>query len=462
MANLIQHIKTILQEKNLIPEYSKVVLGVSGGADSIALLHILNELKIDLKFDLHIATLNHGIRQAANDDVAFVQHLTEKYDLPLTKGYEHVPSLAETYKESIESAARRARYDFLAQVAHNTQSKLIATAHHAGDQAETILLYLIRGTGTNGLTGMAYQSPVLKHPHLTLIRPLLSVSQAEINQFCAENDLQPRIDNTNFDTTYRRNALRHEILPQLRNINPQIDSALLRLADIVMVEQSYLNQQYTIICEPQIEYGKRTTVNLEQLRSWHEALQRVALIKIAHHHNCEITYDHITDIIHQVKVGQVGTELYLPNNLRFRISYQKVYFEELSAPMPDAGYPQVDAPITLKLGETIINNWSLSVSDSPRTNYDARLAIPKGTILTVRPRTNGDRWQPMGLGGKSQKLKKWFIDHKIPQYLRDKIPLLCVDGEIAAIILRDDWKIGEKYAVKHNGQSILYFQLRNV
>ena len=462
MANLIHRIKTTIQEKNLIPANSSVVLGVSGGADSIALMLILNNLKFELNFELHIATLNHGIREDANDDIAFVQYLTEKYDLPLTKAYQDVPALAETHKESIESAARRARYNFFAQVAGTIQSTHIATAHHAGDQAETILLHLIRGAGTNGLTGMDYQSPLPNHPDLLLIRPLLAVSQDEINEYCAENELQPRIDSTNFDTTYRRNAIRHEILPQLRNINPQVDSALLRLADIVDVEQSYLHQQYKIICEPHITFGTRTTINLAILRTWHEALQRIAIVQIAEYHNCEITYEHVTDIIAQLKVGQVNTKLALPNNVRFRIGYSDAYFEKQSEPMPEYDYLQIEAPSTLKLGENIINDWVINISDTAIPIYDAKLAIPENSIISLRSRKNGDRWQPMGLNGKSQKLKKWFIDHKIPQHIRDKIPLLCVDDDIAAILLKGSWKVSEKYAVKHNGQSIFYFQLRNV
>lgn len=211
-----------------------VILAVSGGADSLCLADAaLAEWRdVAQKPSFVIAHLNHRIRgEAATADAEFVRAFAAQHRAPYELGEADVPALAQQMNVSIEVAARMSRYDFLARVADQHASGYVATAHHADDQAETVLLRLIRGTGLHGLRGMQARSPMTGAPHLTLLRPLLRVTRAEIEQYCADRGLQPRHDASNDDLQHTRNRIRHELLPVLAEYNPGIRAVLARLAD---------------------------------------------------------------------------------------------------------------------------------------------------------------------------------------------------------------------------------------
>jgi tRNA(Ile)-lysidine synthase len=210
----------------------KVILAVYCGADSLCLAHVVIALAPQLHLQSVIAHLNHGIRGAAADaDADFVQAFAAQHGVPCHIEKANVPKLAAEMNLSLETAARMARYDFLMRAADQHEAKIVAVAHHADDQAETVLHRLMRGTGLAGLRGMAAQSPMPGAPHLTLLRPLLRFGRKDIEQYCADCGLQPRHDATNDDLAHTRNRIRHELLPQLEQYNPGIRAVLARLAD---------------------------------------------------------------------------------------------------------------------------------------------------------------------------------------------------------------------------------------
>ena len=212
-------------------------MALSGGADSLCLAHAVITQPAQLakpSNPLHpiLAHLNHGIRGAAADaDADFVQAFATQHNVPCHIEKADVPKLAVELNLSLETAARMARYDFLARVADQHGAKIVAVAHHADDQAETVLHRLIRGTGLAGLRGMAAHSPMPGAPHLTLLRPLLRFSRRDMEQYCADCNLHPRHDTSNDDLAHTRNRIRHELLPQLEQFNPGIRTVLARLAD---------------------------------------------------------------------------------------------------------------------------------------------------------------------------------------------------------------------------------------
>ncbi len=215
-----------------------VILAVSGGADSLCLadaaLAEWREVahRAAPKPNFIIAHLNHQIRGAAAiADAEFVRAFAAQHSAPCEIGEADVPALAQQMNVSIEVAARMSRYDFLARMADRHGAGYVATAHHADDQAETVLLRLIRGTGLHGLRGMQARSPMTGAPHITLLRPLLRITRAEIEQYCADRGLQPRHDTSNDDLNHTRNRIRHELLPVLAEYNPGIRAVLARLAD---------------------------------------------------------------------------------------------------------------------------------------------------------------------------------------------------------------------------------------
>ncbi len=211
---MLEHVRQIIQKFQLITAGQTLIVGVSGGTDSLVLLHILNQLAPRLGITLHAATLDHQLRgEESVNDVRFVEQICREWSVPVTVGQADVASLAREQQLGIEAGARLARYDFLAGVAHTLGAVGVAVAHHADDQVETVLLHLLRGAGVHGLAGMALRSPVPGHADLSLIRPLLRVSRAEIETYSEQQHLVPRYDSTNSDTSLLRNAIRLEVLP---------------------------------------------------------------------------------------------------------------------------------------------------------------------------------------------------------------------------------------------------------
>ena len=213
----------LIRQQQLIPPGSRLLLAVSGGTDSLVLLHLFSRLSPEFDLSPHVASLDHGLRGTDGAaDAAFVREQADQLGLQVTLG------TAERLRG--EADARRARYDFLAATARACGAQYVAVAHHADDQAETVLLNVLRGSGLRGLAAMRLSAPLPGHPQLTLLRPLLHIRRSELQDWCHAQGLAPRQDASNRDLRLRRNRLRHETLPALRKMNPRVDQALLRLA----------------------------------------------------------------------------------------------------------------------------------------------------------------------------------------------------------------------------------------
>lgn len=241
LPNLTVRVLKTIRQHQLLASGSGVVAAVSGGADSMALLHLLYTLRSKLDIRLHAATFDHGLRgKASAEDAEFVRQCAEKWAIPVTVGRATLDADAP----SIEARARTARYAFLAEVARTVGAGGVATGHHANDQAETVLLHLIRGSGLRGLAGLR---PVASYPlpqshSLMLIRPLLGITRAEIEQYCVEQTIPYRHDATNDLPNSLRNRIRLETLPHLTELNPRIVETLNRFADITALEDNFVQQ----------------------------------------------------------------------------------------------------------------------------------------------------------------------------------------------------------------------------
>lgn len=458
-----QSFETLLQtihHYKLIPPDSTVLIAVSGGADSLALLHWLATHREQLRIKLHVATLNHNLRPESTNDVLFVQQMASRLSLPCTAGFADVPSLAKENHSGTEAAARKARYDFLAKIAKAIKANYIVTAHHADDQSETILMHLLRGSGTKGLVGMKMTGELPYHNEFTLLRPFLHIRRSEIESYCTKYKLQARIDESNFDTQYRRNEIRHEILPRLRQINPQLDAAFLRLAEISSTEQNFMAQIYQENFKSEASFEERVSLSLTKFMKWHPAMQRRFLLDALAHLQTEASFEHIQQAIIIAMKGQVGAITEFPGDARLRVGYSDLFIEPVSLPLPLGDYLQIDKNYEISVpGRTKIGEQYLITTRRPMFKYDACLHIPEGASVYLRTRQPRDRFKPHGMGGHSRKIKKWFIDNKIPAFVRDNLPLLVIDDKIAAIVLPKQWRIAEEFANNKMSQYNVYFKL---
>ncbi|MCL4254133.1 MAG: tRNA lysidine(34) synthetase TilS, partial [Anaerolineae bacterium] len=292
---------------------------MSGGTDSLALAHILADLCHNLQLEIHIATFNHGLRPEATAETQFVGQVAQTLNIPYTIGQGDVLAMQSAQKLSLEEAARKMRYEFLADVARQIGATTIVTAHHQDDQAETVLFQLIRGTGST--LGMRWISPCPYAPQLRLVRPLLTTSRNQLELYCAENGLNPVFDPSNDDITLTRNAIRHQIMPLLEHINPQVSSALARFADIHTESQDALQDIFINTILPFIKQNEDTFhIPREKFRTWHVAYQRKLFTHLLDNIP-NITYEHINHAVHIGMMGANGTIAQFPQGWQLRVMY---------------------------------------------------------------------------------------------------------------------------------------------
>lgn len=228
-------LKTV-KENNLIKKNDVIVVGVSGGPDSIALLYCLNKFKNMLNYKIVCAHINHLIREDSTDDEEFVEKTCENMQIPFYKKRENILELSQKLKKGTEEMGREVRYKFFDEVYKKENANRIAIAHNRNDNAETMLLNIVRGSGMAGLEGIQAEEYGGKY-----IRPLIDVSRKEIEDYCEKYRLHPRIDSTNQENIYTRNIIRNEVLPILNSINPKIEESLSRLSKIIREENEYVN-----------------------------------------------------------------------------------------------------------------------------------------------------------------------------------------------------------------------------
>jgi tRNA(Ile)-lysidine synthase len=461
--NLQKSIRSVIESHHLILMGSTLVVGVSGGTDSLALLHLLTGLREALDFRLHAATLDHGLRGADGAaDAQFVVETAQAWGISVTQGYIDVWTLAQRTGLGIEAAARIARYGFLASVAREVGAAQVAVAHHADDQVETVLLHLLRGSGVSGLAGMAYRDSLPGHPGLTLIRPLLNVTRADLEAYCGEHGLQSRHDASNDDSTYTRNRIRREVLPYLRELSPQLDRRLLQLADLAAVDDDFLETVLGQVVENSVERdGERILLPRAVFTGLHPALQRRFILWAARQFETadDVGYGHTLAAVDVGLNGQVGARALLTGGVQLRLDYNHIVIELEDAPATADNVPLLTSgeqiPVMIPGATPLDAGWTLHTSLTPSETESGRLEIAEGSKVGLRGRREGDRFAPLGLEGHTQKLGKWMIDHKVPQHFRDRLPLVEIDGQIAAIYW-EGWKISHHFAVSSAGQRVVY------
>ena len=306
---ILDKAREAIKKNRLIVKNDKIVIGISGGPDSVALLYLLNSLKKELKLTLHIAHLDHMLRKESHRDKAFVERLAKRLKIPITTGQINVKGLARL--GSLEEIARNARLGFLFKVAKDIKAKKIALGHNLDDQAETVLMRILRGTGLSGLTGIF---PKREIADFQIIRPLIEVRRREIEAFLKKKKIKPRLDTSNLKDIYFRNRIRNRLLPLLeREYNQNIKGVLSNMAESVGCDYDCLNR---LAYKAMKRMGAK--INLKKFLKLHPAIQRMVLrltITRVKGDTRRITFQHIKELEDLILNRPVNSVVDLPKGV---------------------------------------------------------------------------------------------------------------------------------------------------
>lgn len=471
-----------IRRYGLIPPKECIVVGVSGGADSVCLLHILAKWQKELGTKLHVAHLNHQLRGAESEaDAEYVSNLASSLSIPGTIERQDVAAYRGRRSCSLEEAARELRYAFFARVARKVGAHRIAIAHTRDDQVETILMHILRGTGTFGLRGLEPCSPIpASSRQLLVIRPLLEITRDETARYCQEQQLEPRIDASNLSPSFFRNRLRLHLLPLLRSYNPGIDQALLRLADIAKEDSAFIEQQASALWdEVARQEDDAVYLNKDRLTALPIALQRyllrAAVTRLAGDTR-DIEASHI-EAARSLLDKQASKKISLPHGLTCHRGYDEVAIVSAArqAQFPPCPFPPLPGEFALKVpGQTALPGWKVLASvvrvsavplsslgilntneATDQLNLVSRFDLEKtGMKLFVRQRQTGDRFQPLGMKA-PKKLYEFMVDAKIPRSWRDRIPIVCSPWQIVWVV---GWRIDDRVKVTEASNEILRLQ----
>jgi len=457
----LDKVLSTIEKYHMIKKGDRILVGVSGGADSLALLHILVHLQASLSIQVYAAHVNHGLRgDEAKADALFVEEKCREWGVPFFLKEEDVHHLSKVWRISEESAGRVVRYQFFEQVLNEIGGHKIALAHHRDDQAETILHHIIRGTGMKGLQGM---SPVRDGKY---IRPLLEVSRAEIEEYCRKNKLEFRVDRTNQESCYTRNKIRHLLIPFIaKEFNPNISETLVRMAEILREEEDFL-QGICAEISAKICRAKEDLVEIEKagFLSCHRAVKRrilrLSLEKLQHGLQ-ELQLSHIDGVIDLVESSSVGSMLYLPGNILAYHDYDvlRLSIRAPAGPVGPIEYP-LKIPGSVKVPEMGIEVSAERIVKKGVLEFQPMCIFIDGDVvsgdLKVRNRRDGDRFKPIGMKG-TKKLKDYFIDKKIPRLKRDLIPLVADERNIIWVA---GYQIHDDYKIRDGTRNIIKIQIR--
>jgi tRNA(Ile)-lysidine synthase len=412
-----------------------LVVAVSGGPDSICLLHVLFSLRKELGLRLHVAHLDHGLRgEESVGDAQYVLDLCHKLGVPVTIEQRDVRAYQEQHRLTLEEAAREVRYGFFADAADSIGAGCVAVGHTRDDHVETVLLHIIRGTGTRGLRGLQPVSRLhLAGINLTVIRPLLIVSREETAAYCRRHRLHPRLDTSNLSPEFLRNRMRLELLPLLESYNPRIVEALARTARITADDIDVLDKVAQRHWRRTVQKeGNAIVFNRERFRKTAPGLQRV-LLRMALEGLLgtlkDIEARHIEGMLSVIS-KPAGKKVSLPFGLTFVVEYDRFRLErghDDTAPFPllDREYPLAVPGVTAipgwRIQAEVLSGVQKADADNLTALFDFR-CVAGG--IAVRPRRPGDRFQPLGMN-EEKKVGRFMMDAHIPQAWRSRIPIVC-------------------------------------
>ncbi|MTI83311.1 MAG: tRNA lysidine(34) synthetase TilS [Firmicutes bacterium] len=463
--SVVQDVLLTIKKYNMIESGNRVLVAVSGGPDSMALLHILFGLKDQLGIQLHVFHLNHCFRGTESmQDACLVEDTAQLLGVPYTLEKFDVPAYCVQNHKSNQEGAREVRYNLISRISSQIGAARVALGHHADDQAETVIANFLRGSGLTGLKGFL---PLREEFY---IRPLFRLRRKDIEEYCKVNKISYRIDSSNKKTVYKRNQIRLELIPVLEDYNPALVNTLLKTAEVLRAEDEFLENEAGKVCTSPMVSNECNgwVLDIDLLTALPLALQRRVMRKLWSRMVGEpggLGFGHLEVILDLLQEGKGSWESHLPRGIHVTRSYNQLYFKKESESNERAPVDRYHINVP---GETQIPGLGVVVRANVLfrgETLDPEMLPAQEVLLDydklngklfVRTRLHGDRFSPLGMNGAEVKLKKFFIDQKIPWEKRESIPLVTCNGEIA-------WVAGvrpaEKFKVDEASERLLHLSL---
>ena len=430
-------IREYIKKYNMLQEGDGVILGLSGGPDSVCLFFVLLALQAEYELQISAVHINHMIRgQDADEDEVFVRELCQAFDIPLIVEKIDIPALAKISGRSTEEEARIARYEVFEREAERLENSgirgKIAIAHNADDNAETVLFHMARGAGLDGMCGIA---PVRDN----IIRPLLKVPKAEILQFLNENDQPYCVDATNAETEYDRNKIRHDIMPELIEINDRalehisdMTEKLSEVADYISLEARGLLEIAKLPDDKLRKRALSTSPKVIASQALKEYLSRYMPDRK------DVSAIHIDNILSLLSADG-ERQIQLPHGKTLIISYEEIYVlkDDIPTSNPIFNYREFDYKTGMKYPTETYTKWF----DCDRISDN----------IVIRTRAEGD-YLCIDSDGNHKSLQDYFVDQKVPKHLRDQIPLVCDGSHVMWVV---GYRISEYYKITESTTRVL-------
>lgn len=453
---IFEKVLSTIKKYNLIEDGDRIVLGISGGPDSVTLLHILNRLKEKMDIKIYAAHLNHQIRGLkAEEDAFYVAEICESMGIMCFLKSIDVPKYCKENGFSIEEGARYLRYEMFEEIKIKTKSNKIALGHNMNDQAETMLMRIIRGTGLKGLKGIDY----IREDGV--IRPLLDIDRKDIEAYCDNNNLNPRTDESNLETIYTRNKIRLDLIPYIdENFDCNIKEALVRMSSSLKFDNDFIEKEAERFFYEVSKISKdRVDIDIQLYKSLHNAIKlrilKMGINKILGDTK-QIELKHINDIIELEAENKIDKKINLPRGIIvyrnkdfITITNKEIVIEEVEFlyNIPNEAFVKIkEIGLVVQTQKVSINKFKNMKKDSNSRGFD--LDKIKGSLV-ITSRKQGDK---IKLSNGTKKIKDLFIDLKIPKEERSKIPILKDDN---GILLVGDYRVSEDYKIDLNTKEVL-------
>jgi len=458
-------LKEIISENNLLADCKKLLLAVSGGPDSLAMLDLFYRFKDEFDLEIAAAHLDHMFREESSSEADFVEAFAKEKGIKFFKKQLNLPEIIKKNNLSAEAAARKERFKFFKEIIDEHNYDLLALAHHRDDQAETVLLNLFRGCGLKGLSGIQISA---EFNGIQIIHPLLKFKKKEILNYCYQKNLQPRFDSSNQKNIYSRNIIRNEIFPVVeQKINSKAREVIARSSNLLEAENNFLEQLAAIEYKKIIkeENDKKIIIDFNKFKNIERVLQRriYRMIYDQLNNNLDDLYlDHIFEIEKLIKNIKTGRGVDIASGIRVEISYSNlVFYKKEEIKTTAINRIRLGLEDEIKIDETrsletkIVKSENFTFSDNPQQaafDFD-RLNLP----LFIRNRKAGDKLIPLGMRG-HKKVKDILIDKKIPKYEREQL-ILIVDAEDNVLWLVSH-KISDEYKITKETDKVLILELK--